>query len=77
MKGKFPVVYVEWDDSESTYGWREPDKDKPSVIQSIGVLANKDKNGVIISTSKTAYGKYVDQLWIPKSAIRKMKNIKL
>jgi len=77
MKGKFPVVYVEWDDSESTYGWRAPETPKPAAIRSIGVLANKDKNGVIISTSKTEYGKYVNQLWIPRSAIRKMKNIKL
>jgi hypothetical protein len=77
LKDKLPVVYVEWDDSESIYGWRELEKNKPEKIRSVGILANKNNDGVTLSTSKTAYDKYVDQIWIPKSAIRKFRKVKI
>ena len=77
MKDRLDIVYVEWDDSESSYGWREPETEKPKAIKSFGILVDKNKNGVSISTSKTDYGKYVDQMWIPASAIRKFRKIKL
>ena len=76
-KGKFPVLYVEWDDSESVYGWREPEKYTPKPIRSIGVVVHRDKNTLVISTSQTEYGKYMDQLLIPTCAIRKVKKVKV
>lgn len=77
MKKKLNVVYIEWDDSESVYGWRDPEEGMPERIKSVGILMNKNKNGVTLSTSLTAYGKCVDQLWIPATAIRKFRRIKV
>lgn len=76
-KKTFPVAYIEWDDSESIYGWREVEEGMPERIKSVGVVMKKDKKGVTISTSRTAYGKCVDQLWIPSTAIRKFRRIKI
>jgi hypothetical protein len=74
---RFPVVYVEWYDSESVYGWREPETMFPKPIRSIGVLVHRDKNMLVLSTSKTVYGKHIDQLTIPMCSVRKIKKVRI
>ncbi len=76
-RDKFPVIYVEWEDSESNYGWREPLDGDIAPIRSIGVLVQRDKRTLTISTSKTEYGKYVDQLSIPMCSVKKIRKVKI
>ncbi len=73
-KGLFgsPVVFIEWEDSCTTQGWGQPEKDETSLIRSAGILVSQTKKAVTISSSKSQGGRYVDQLAIPRSCIQKM-----
>ncbi len=66
------IVFVEWMDSTTTFGWREPDADGPSVIVSVGILVHHDESSIVISTSRSSGGRYVDQLSIPLGCVRKI-----
>ncbi len=72
------LVSVEWNDSQTTYGWRLPEKDDlPSEIKSVGILLSNTETSVTISTSISKGGRFVDKLTIPKSSIRKLRHFKL
>lgn len=74
---KNPIVYVEWFDSQTNYGWRknEDDDDEPAFIKSAGILVSKGKKCVTISTSKSNFGNFVDKLSIPICSILKYKKL--
>jgi len=71
-RNQFEIVFMEWVDSTTTFGWHEPDKNGPSVITSVGILVYHDEKNVVISTSKGSSGCCIDQLTIPRSCIQKM-----
>ncbi len=72
------IVSIEWDDSQSTYGWRIAEKDDiPSKIKSIGILVSDTKTGITISTSISEGLRFVDKLTIPKVSIRKMRRLRI
>lgn len=66
-----PLVYVEWADSCSTMGWHPvPAGRETSHIVSVGLLVQEDEQQVVISTSQSEHGRYVDYLAIPRASIR-------
>ena len=69
------IVYIEWEDANSTLGWHLPEIDETCPIRSCGFLVNQTKKAVTISTCQSRTGKFLDQLSIPASQIRKMKTI--
>lgn len=73
---KSPVVYIEWVDSQITYGWTsKEDDDLPALIKSVGILVSEFKHCVTISTSKSSNEKFTDKLTIPKICIKKYKRL--
>ena len=70
------VVYVEWRDASSSTGWQTPDKDETASICSVGWLVNKTKKTITISNSQSKYGKFLDQLNIPRGWVKKYKILK-
>lgn len=74
---KIRLASVQWEDSCSSSGWEHPHEDKRFLIRSFGILVREGKKSVTISTSRSSQGdRYMDQLTIPRSAIRKMKTWK-
>ncbi len=72
------LCIIEWDDSQSNHGWRSIEEvDEVAGIKSAGFLLREGKNTVTISTSVDEYLHFIDQLTIPRSAIRKIKKVKL
>ena len=69
---KFKLVKIKWEDSFCSPGWDAAQKDERFIIHSFGLLVHEGKNSVTISTSRSQRGRYMDQLTIPRSAIRKM-----
>lgn len=74
---KVNAVQIKWVDSSSIYGWRPPSSDSACEIRSIGIVVSQDKHNMTISTSKSESGNFMDQLTIPKQAIRSVRKIKL
>lgn len=76
-----PVAYVEWVDSQTSYGWRKFDlrqgDDEPCVIRSVGIVAHQNRVSVSLSTSQSKNGNVVDFITIPRSAIKKLKKLKV
>lgn len=74
-----PVAYVEWADSACNRGWLDFNRatDGPSLIQSVGILVHSSKDFVTLTTSCDSAGKVTDSLSIPRSAIRKIRRVKI
>lgn len=70
------IVYLEWEDANTTLGWHDPDKNETAMIRSCGLLVNKTKKAVTISTCQSRHGRHLDQLNVPASQIRKFKVLK-
>ena len=66
------VVYVEWIDSNTTRGWYAKDTDGPSMIRSIGFELHRTKDFIVLTTSESSGGRYLDQLAIPMCAVKKI-----
>ena len=71
------VLYVEWVDSCTSRGWDNLDKSGPVLIRSVGIRVHRDANSLVLSTSKSGSGRYVDQITIPASAIKKVRRVKI
>ena len=69
------VLYVEWEDSCTTNGWRELDTSGPVTIKSIGWVIHRAKNFIVLATSESSSGRIIDQLTIPTSCITKTRRI--
>ena len=71
------VAYVEWEDSCSSRGWGEfnKERDGPIIIRSIGIVVHRDKDLLALSTCLDPHGKSADSIAIPVSAIRKVKRV--
>jgi hypothetical protein len=67
---------IKWEDSFTSPGWDEAQRDERFFIQSVGLLVHEGKHSVTISTSQSQRRRYMDQLTIPRSAIRKIKQLK-
>lgn len=74
---KLRALYVEWEDSGYRTGWREPMKDGPCSIRSVGIVSAATKDSLTLATSDGGNGEYLQQVCIPRSAIRKVRRIKL
>ena len=64
------LVSFEWIDSSTTFGWQPPEKNETVVIRSVGWLVNKTPKTITISSSQSKYGKFLDQVNVPRFAIR-------
>ncbi len=72
------LVMVEWDDSQTSYGWRVPEADDfPVRIKSVGVLVSKTKRAITISSSVSEGLKFLDKLTIPTEVVRKFRQFRL
>jgi hypothetical protein len=76
-KKDLTVVHIEWIDSCSNSGWRNPEEDGISHIHSVGLLVREQPEYVTLSSSKGEYGKYSDMMSIPRSCITRMKKLKV
>ena len=76
---KLRVAYVEWEDSCSSRGWGEfqKERDGPIIIRSIGIVVHRDKDFIALSTCLDPHGKSTDSMAIPASAIRKVKRVEV
>ncbi len=74
---KNPVVYIEWVDSQTNYGWRKEERvdDEVCLIKSVGIQVSKTKTSITISTSKSSFGNFVDKLSIPICSIKNLKRL--
>ena len=73
---KLRIEYVEWVDSNSSYGWRYPeDDDLPAKIKSVGILISEEKSCLTMSTSSSEGGRFLDKITIPKVAISKRRKL--
>jgi len=70
-------VYIEWEDSCSSRGWKSEDKDGPVLIKTLGWLAHDMPHCVVVTTSKSSAGNIMDPLTIPKSCIKKLRKVRL
>jgi hypothetical protein len=70
------LVYVEWLDSSSYYGWQKRDKISLSVIKTVGWLIEETKQGILLSMSYTSNDNWADQLSIPRSVIQCFRKLK-
>jgi hypothetical protein len=77
MQRKHVAVSIEWMDSATTPGWQYPDNDGPAKIISVGLLVRQDKHSLTISTSVGQFGRYCEQLTIPRSVVKKLKKVRL
>ena len=75
-KKSVAAVYVEWEDSSTTYGWHNPERDETSTIRSVGILVFKTPKTLTLTTSESQHGRVVDQINIPIRCIRKMRRVK-
>lgn len=70
------VVLVEWDDSFSDGGWRPAQDDLPiSHCITVGLLQYDSEDKVTITQSKANSGNYADRISIPKSCIRRIRQL--
>jgi hypothetical protein len=77
-KSKGPEVrYIEWTDSCTILGWQPPEEKGVSHITSIGLFVSENSEEVILSASRSEHGRVLDQVAIPRSAIRTMRKVKL
>lgn len=67
------IIRISWIDASTNSGWRSADKDETDEIESVGILVHKDKKAVVLSTSVSRWGHYLDQLSIPTTAIKKLR----
>lgn len=70
------ILYVEWDDAQSTRGWYQKETDGPCKIKSVGYEVLRTKEFLVLTTSFSGFEKYLDQLTIPIGMIRKIKILK-
>ena len=70
-------VYVEWIDSSSCYGWREPDptSDPDLKCWTLGFLITESENSVTVASSVSATGHVSNQMTIPRAAITVIREI--
>lgn len=74
---KTKAVYLEWTDSSAFKGWQYPGVDTtPSKICSIGYLLEDKPDHIVITTSLSNTGSFMDALTIPKCAITKRKALR-
>ena len=71
------AIYVEWLDSCSTHGWFSTEYAGASRIKSVGIEVRRDEKTLVISTSMSDGGRYVDQMCIPMEAVKKIRRIKV
>lgn len=68
------IVYIEWQDSCTDYGWRHHDDiGGPAKACTIGILVKRTKSFVTVSSSigEVGKGKCLDPVSIPAKAITK------
>lgn len=77
-KRKPEVVYVEWEDSCTTYGWRPREGNATSMIRSVGIVVERNPKTLTLSTSENdECSRYVDQIAIPMSAVRTLRKVRV
>jgi len=81
VKKKNRLVEVEWEDSCAYRGWQITEQTEismPSQCRSIGYLMVKDDDRIVIAQSLDDDGMSVaDVIVIPKSAVKRLRNIKV
>ena len=70
------IVYIEWNDASTTTGWHIAEKNEVTAVRTIGLLVNKTKDTVTITSSQSANNRFLDQLNIPASLISKYQVLK-
>lgn len=76
MQRKDKVVCIEWEDACSASGWRPLDDEGPAKIHSVGLLISRTDTHVTITSSRSSTGNFMDQLHIPKCAIKKFRELR-
>ena len=75
------MVIVEWEDSAFAQGWMSRDSVKThsvSIIVSVGLLvAENDKQITIMQSDSVNTEQYGDGMTIPKSAITRIRRLKI
>jgi len=76
---KTKMIYIEWVDSATHYGWRDRDeKYLPLTITSIGFVLSETEDNIVISTSLDGVNEMaIGPMVIPKCSIKKRKFFKV
>lgn len=72
---KLQALYIEWEDSSYRTGWRDAMGNAAASCTSVGVLVTKSKSQVVLATSTDCDGNFLQQVCIPRSAIRKLRKV--
>lgn len=78
MKLKLKIIYLEWIDAKSTYGWHPVDdlSKEPFLVVTAGLLVCEDAEFITVSTSyATVPSDWADPITIPKRCITKRKTL--
>ena len=76
---KYPILFVEWIDAHSEYGWHEFShvQSEPDPQRSVGFLIRESENTISIAQSHQEEGSLVaDVLTIPRSYITSIKKLR-
>jgi len=77
MKLKLKIIYLEWIDAKSTYGWHPISElsKEPFLVVTAGLLVCEDAEFITVSTSYAPNADWADPITIPKRCITKRKTL--
>ncbi len=79
MKQRLPIVEVEWEDAGSHGSWDDEDSHlkqaKPLICYSVGYLASKRADRIILVASRASYQDGSNWQQIPRGCIRSMRYV--
>lgn len=70
-------VLVEWIDSMGKAGWVYEHEEADTRCTSVGHLVKSDKKSVILALNTAMVGSYGDLITIPRSAVRRIRKLKI
>ncbi len=68
-------VYVEWIDSSTSHGWKEPKTDLDLRCWTFGFLVGECDETVTVASTVESGGQVLDQITIPRAAITLIQDV--
>lgn len=76
--GYLECVAIEWEDSSYGGGWHYGEEpNKPATIRSVGILAKSSASSITIANSFDGDDGFLGRVTIPRSAIRKLRKLRV
>jgi len=72
---QLPLVYIKWEDSARSEGWRDSTNKTICICETVGLCLHQDKNLVTVTSSVSDDGFFICQLTIPRKSIVEMREL--